>query len=238
MHDEQTHRADLDKDPEQVAAMFDAVAPTYDLTNDLISLGQVRVWRRALNKALGLPSRERVRILDVACGTGTSSRAMRAAGADVVGLDFSEGMLDVARRTGSDIEFVAASATELPFADDSFDAATISFGLRNVDHPETALREMARVVRPGGQVVVCEFSTPNALVRPFHGFYLRYGSPLAARLASRAGGAYDYLSESILDWPDQQQLGEMMLQAGLASVEYRDLTFGTVAIHRGSKPFV
>lgn len=227
-------RADLDKHPEEIAAMFDAVAPNYDVTNDLISLGQVYLWRRALNRAAGV--RPGMRVLDVAAGTGTSADALTSAGAQVVAVDISEGMLQVGRERYPNIEFAFGSATELPFADDQFDAVTISFGLRNIDDVEGALREMVRVARPGGLVLVCEFSKSPALIRPFHDFYLRCGAPLLARIASPAGQAYDYLSESILDWHDQQALGELMVRAGLEDVQYRNLTWGAVAIHRGRKP--
>ena len=227
-------RADLGKQPDQVAAMFDAVAPRYDLTNGLISLGQVGLWRRALNSAAG--AGPGVRILDVAAGTGTSSAALAAAGAEVVALDFSEGMLSVGRERHPGIDFVWGSALDLPFPDNSFDAATISFGLRNVSDVEGALREMTRVVRPGGTVLVCEFSKSPWPVRPFHEAYLRYGAPLLARLASPAGVAYDYLTESIFDWYDQHALGRLMEGAGLMDVKFRNLTFGAVAIHRGRKP--
>ncbi len=227
-------RADLDKDPKQVAAMFDAVAPEYDRTNDLISLGQVYLWRRALNRAAAVGPGDRV--LDVAAGTGTSSASLMNTGAEVVSLDLSQGLIDVGRRRHPEVEFVLGSATELPFESESFDAVTISFGLRNIDDVEAALREMVRVTRPGGLVLVCEFSKATKSVRVFHDGYLKYVAPTLARIASPAGDAYDYLSESIFDWYDQQSLGELMKDAGLQDVEYRNLTFGTVAIHRGRKP--
>lgn len=227
-------RADLDKDPEQVAAMFDAVAPNYDLTNDLISLGQVKIWRRAVNQAIKVGPGDRV--LDVAAGTGTSSASLKSTGADVVAVDISHGMIEVGEERYPDIDFLLGSVTDLPFEDDSFDAVTICFGLRNVDDVETALREMVRVTKPGGIVLVCEFSKPRPLVRPFETVYLEFLAPALARLASPAGEAYDYLSESIIDWYDQQTLGSMMQQAGLEDVAYRNLTFGAVAMHRGYKP--
>lgn len=227
-------RADLGKDPQQVAAMFDAVAPEYDKTNDILSLGQVYLWRRMLNRAAGVGPGSRV--LDVAAGTGTSSVALMETGAEVVALDLSEGMIQVGKQRHPEVEFVQGSATDLPFEDDSFDAVTITFGLRNIDDVEEALREMVRVVRPGGVVLVCEFSVANEAVRVFHDAYLKFIAPTLARLTSPAGVAYDYLSESILDWHDQQSLGQLMRDAGLRDVQYRNLTFGTVAIHRGYKP--
>lgn len=229
-------RADLDKKPEEIAAMFDAVAPRYDLTNDVISLGQVHLWRRALNKAIG--KRAGQRILDVAAGTGTSAEFLRRTGAEVVALDLSEGMIEVGMRNFPDVEFIQGSALNLAFPDNSFDAATISFGLRNIDDVTGALAEMVRVVKPGGAVYVCEFSKSPELVRPFHNFYLQYGAPTLARIISPAANAYDYLSESIFDWYDQKKLGQIMGEAGLEQVAYRNLTFGAVAIHRGFKPAV
>ncbi len=227
-------RAGLDKDPEEISAMFDQVASRYDLTNDLISLGQVRLWRRALNQAARI--RPGMSVLDVAAGTGTSSVALMSAGASVTAVDLSEGMVAEGKRQNPEVDFVLGSATNLPFPSDTFDVATISFGLRNISDPQEALEEMARVVKPGGKVVVLEFSKSPRLVRPFHSAYLRFVAPLLARVASRAGAAYDYLSESILDWHDQAQLSALMRDAGLSNVEYRNLTFGAVAIHRGTKP--
>ncbi|MFZ1382480.1 MAG: class I SAM-dependent methyltransferase [Scrofimicrobium sp.] len=227
-------RADLDKDPEQVAAMFDAVAPNYDFTNDLISLGQVFIWRRAVNQAIKVGPGDQV--LDVAAGTGTSSMALRKTGAQVVAVDLSPGMIEVGRTRNPEIDFVLGSVTDLPFEDDSFDAVTISFGLRNVDQVNEALSEMVRVTRPGGVVLVCEFSKPKPIVAPFESLYLEFVAPNLARFASPAGEAYDYLSESIFDWHDQQTLGQMMQRAGLEDVGYRNLTFGAVAMHRGYKP--
>lgn len=230
----ETIRADLRKDPSEVAQMFDEVANHYDLANDVLSLGQVYLWRKALNQAAGVAPG--MKILDVAAGTGTSSAALQAAGADVTAVDLSEGMLAKAKAQHADIDFVLGSATDLPFASDTFDAATISFGLRNVDDVETALKEMWRVLRPGGQILVLEFSRSPRVLRPFHEAYLNYVAPTLARLVSPAGSAYDYLSESILDWYDQEQLAQLLADAGFVNVAHRNLTFGAVAIHRASKP--
>ncbi len=226
-------RADRDKDPAQVAAMFDVVAPRYDITNDLLSFGQVRLWRKAVYSALD--PRPGQHILDVAAGTGTSADALQASGAQVVACDISRGMIKVGQERFPDVEFVWGSVTDLPFEDDTFDSVTISFGLRNVEDVPRALREMWRVTKKGGRVVICEFSTPHAVVRPAHNLYLRHISPHIARWASPAGAAYDYLSESILEWHDQESLGRLMQQAGWVDVSYRNLTFGTVALHRGFK---
>lgn len=228
-------RADEAKDPAEVAAMFDAVADRYDLTNEIISLGQVGTWRRAVRRAIHpLPGQN---ILDVAGGTGASSLPLKEAGAQVVVCDISEGMLEAGRERHPELTFVWGSATDLPFEDDSFDAVTISFGLRNVVDPLTALEEMYRVTRPGGRLVLCEFSTAVGMARLPHDLYLQWIAPRVARLASPAAGAYDYLSESILQWPDQERVGEMILNAGWREVSYRNLTFGTVAVHRAFKPF-
>ena len=217
-------RAGLDKDPEEIAAMFDQVASRYDLTNDLISLGQVYLWRRVLNQAAGI--RKGTSVLDVAAGTGTSSAALMAAGAAVTAVDLSRGMVAAGKERHPEVDFVLGSATELPFPSDAFDVATISFGLRNISDPGRALEEM----------VVLEFSKSPRLIRPFHDAYLRFVAPFLARLASPAGAAYDYLSESIFDWHDQAELSRLMAETGLTKVQYRNLTFGAVAIHRGVKP--
>ncbi len=217
-----------------MAAMFDVVAPRYDLTNDLLSFGQVYRWRKAVYRALDPQPGQK--ILDVAAGTGTSAAKLAESGAQVVACDISNGMIEVGRQQFPHIEFVWGSATDLPFADDVFDAVTISFGLRNVQDVPQALAEMYRVTKPGGKIVISEFSSPIALVRPFHNFYLRHVSPRIARWTSPAGAAYDYLSESILEWYNQKELGRLLQQAGWRNVGYRNLTFGTVALHRGIKP--
>lgn len=226
-------RADLSKDPAQVAHMFDAVASRYDLTNEVISLGMVYPWRRATIKALGAGPDQIV--LDVAAGTGTSSAEIMKSGAHVVALDISVGMLNAGRERHPEVDFIWGSATDLPFGDDTFDAVTVSYGLRNIDDVPKALREFYRVTKPGGRVVICEFSTPTSLVQPAYQLYLGRIAPLLGRLVSPAGAAYDYLTESIFDWHNQQELGKLMQQAGWVDVEYRNLTFGTVAIHRGFK---
>ncbi|WP_099331887.1 class I SAM-dependent methyltransferase [Actinomyces minihominis] len=227
-------RADENKFPNEVAAMFDVVAPSYDLANDLLSLGQVYLWRRATRNAID--PQPGALILDVAGGTGTSAAILSRSGADVVVCDISRGMIEVGEQKHPEVDFVLGSATDLPFDDDTFDAVTISFGIRNVEDVPKALEEMYRVTKPGGRIVICEFSTPIPLVRPPHNFYLRQVAPRVARLASAAGGAYDYLSESILEWYDQDALGAMMDAAGWQDISYRNLTYGTVALHRGFKP--
>lgn len=228
-------RAGLDKQPSEVASMFDAIASRYDLTNDLISLGQDRRWRRATLRAIDPWPGDR--ILDLAAGTGTSSEPFVTAGARVVPCDFSVGMLGVGKARRPDLPFVAGDATRLPFADASFDAVTISFGLRNVVDTDLALREMLRVTRPGGRVVICEFSTPTWA--PFRTLYheaaLRVLPPVADAVTGE-GDSYEYLAESIRRWPDQAALGRLLLAAGWREVAYRNLSGGIVALHRATRP--
>lgn len=221
-----------------VSTMFDEVSPRYDLINDVLSAGNSRLWRIAMTRAL--QPRKGMRILDLAAGTGTSSAAIAGHGAHVVAADFSEGMLAVGRgrQAGNDlIEFVWADATDLPFDDDSFDAATISFGLRNVDAPKQAIAEMKRVVKPGGRIVICEFSRPVEPVRAPYSLYSRHVLPrIAGVLNKSAEQAYRYLNESIEQWPAQDELAAWLREAGLERVAYRNLTLGIVALHRGFVP--
>jgi demethylmenaquinone methyltransferase / 2-methoxy-6-polyprenyl-1,4-benzoquinol methylase len=232
------HRADLGKDPARVSGMFDEVAPAYDRTNAVLSAGNDALWRIATRRAVAPRPGERV--LDLAAGTGTSSVALARTGAEVGAADFSPGMIAEGRRRHGavpNVTFVEADATALPFADASFDAATISFGLRNVNEPKRALREMLRVVRPGGRLVVCEFSHPTSpLVASGYRFYSDRVLPLLARAVSSNAVAYDYLNESIRAWPDQRALAAWIREAGWTHVAHRDLTFGIVALHRARRP--
>jgi demethylmenaquinone methyltransferase / 2-methoxy-6-polyprenyl-1,4-benzoquinol methylase len=228
-------RAQLDKEPHEVAAMFDDVAGRYDLTNDVLSLGQTRLWRRAVVKAVD--PRPGMRVLDLAAGTGTSTEPFVRAGAAAVACDFSLGMLRVGRQREPTLPFVAGDATSLPFADGAFDAVTISFGLRNVHDPQAALRELRRVTRPGGRLVVCEFSRPTwAPWRTVYVEYLMRALPAVARRVSSNPDAYVYLAESIRAWPDQAELAARVGAAGWGGVAWRDLSGGIVALHRGTKP--
>ncbi len=228
-------RAHLDKKPAEVQAMFDDVARRYDLTNDVLSLGQDRRWRREVLAAVDPARGERV--LDLAAGTGTSSQPFRDRGATVVPCDFSVGMLRVGKRNLPHLPFTAGDGTRLPFGDATFDAVTISFGLRNIVDPDAGLREMLRVTRPGGRLVVCEFSSPTWT--PFRTVYLEYlmkALPSLARAVSSSPDAYVYLAESIRAWPDQELLAARIEAAGWGHPEWRNLTGGIVALHRAERP--
>ena len=215
--------------------MFDGIAQRYDLVNDLVSLGQDRRWRRLTVEAVAATAGEKV--LDLAAGTGTSSEPFAHDGAVVVPSDFSLGMLRVGKSRRPDLPFVAGDATRLPFADGAFDAVTISFGLRNVVDTDAALGEMLRVVRPGGRVVICEFSHPTWA--PFRTVYMEYlmrALPAVAGTVTRDKGSYDYLAESIRAWPTQPELARRLLDAGWEQAQYRNLSGGIVALHRAVRP--
>jgi demethylmenaquinone methyltransferase / 2-methoxy-6-polyprenyl-1,4-benzoquinol methylase len=226
-------RATLQKDPRDVVSMFDAVARRYDITNTVLSAGKDRGWRRATRSALQIGPENRV--LDLAAGTAVSTEELARAGAWCVAADFSVGMLAAGRERN--VPKVAGDATRLPFADQSFDAVTISFGLRNVVDHEAALREMARVTRPGGRLVVCEFSTPtNPLLRTVYKEYLMQALPRVARAVASNPEAYVYLAESIRAWPAQAELARRIKRAGWAGVRWRNLTGGIVALHAATRP--
>jgi demethylmenaquinone methyltransferase/2-methoxy-6-polyprenyl-1,4-benzoquinol methylase len=228
-------RADLDKQPGEVAAMFDAVAGRYDLMNDILSAGQVRLWRRAVTRILNAQPSET--ILDLAAGTGTSTQAFARTGARAVATDFSLGMLRAGKKQYPDGTFAAGDALRLPFKDESFDVATISFGLRNVADTKAALAEMYRVTKPGGRLVIAEFS--SLTVKPADVVYRRYLLdilPKIAKKAARNPEAYIYLAESIQAWPSQSELARIIESAGWQSGRWRDLSLGIVAVHVGRRP--
>ncbi|HEY2266981.1 MAG TPA: class I SAM-dependent methyltransferase, partial [Streptosporangiaceae bacterium] len=222
------------------------LAERYDLMNDVLSAGQVRLWRKHVQKIVAAKPGDRV--LDLAAGTGTSSRSFAESGADTVACDFSVGMLRAGQAkllardpkqalTRGTVSFAAGDALRLPFKDDAFDVVTISFGLRNVQRTRDALEEMRRVTRSGGRLVVCEFS--RITVPPLDMLYRRYLSgvlPKVAQVAARNPVAYDYLAESITDWPAQRELAEVIQSAGWSAVRWRNLSLGIVAVHVGRNP--
>jgi demethylmenaquinone methyltransferase/2-methoxy-6-polyprenyl-1,4-benzoquinol methylase len=225
----------MDKNPEEVAAMFDGVAKRYDLVNDLLSLGQTKFWRRATTKIIA--PRPGMKILDLAAGTGSSSEPLAAAGADVIPADFSEGMLAAGRKARPHLPFTKADALNLPFKDGEFDLVTISFGLRNTQNTEKALAEMLRVTKPEGEIVICEFSSPT--FRPFRTIYTNYlmrALPAIASKTSSNPDAYIYLAESIRAWPNQVALAAKIKAAGWVDVTWSNLTGGVVAVHKARKP--
>jgi demethylmenaquinone methyltransferase/2-methoxy-6-polyprenyl-1,4-benzoquinol methylase len=212
-------RANLDKQPHEMAAMFDGVAGRYDLTNTVLSFGRDRGWRRATRLALDLKPGERA--LDLGAGTA----------------DLSLGMLRAGHHSRPEVPLLAGDALALPFADASFDAVTISFALRNIADADGALREMARVTRPGGRLVVCEFSHPT--VAPFRTVYMSYlmrALPEVARRVASNPDAYVYLAESIRAWPDQAGMAARIGANGWGKVAWRNLTGGVVALHRAIRP--
>ena len=235
MTKENGKRADLNKNPDEVAAMFDGVARRYDIANDILSLGRTRAWRKKVKNLISPTTG--MQILDLAAGTGSSSEPLAKAGASVTALDFSEGMLAAGRKRRPYINFVLGDALALPFEKNSFDVTTISFGLRNTSDTSKALRESFRVLKSGGRMVVVEFSQPtNKIFRTIYLRYLMRALPTVARKVSSNPDAYVYLAESILAWPNQNGLAELMKVAGFGSVQWKNLTFGIVAIHTGVKP--
>ena len=227
-------RANMDKEPHEIAAMFDGVAEKYDRTNTVLSFGQDRSWRRSTRAALKLQQGETV--LDLGAGTGVSTQELAKSGADVIGADISLGMLAVGRRVRPEVKLVAADALALPFPDKTFDAVTASFVLRNVANTPAALRELARVTKPGGRMVICEFSHPtNAMFRKVYLQYLMRSLPKVAKRVSSNPEAYVYLAESIPAWPSQKELAAIIGENEWAKVGWRNLSGGIVALHRATR---
>jgi demethylmenaquinone methyltransferase/2-methoxy-6-polyprenyl-1,4-benzoquinol methylase len=221
--------------------MFSGIARRYDLLNHLLSGNIDKRWRRKTARALESSLVEGARVLDVACGTGDLSLVLAEAGrARVVGLDFCRPMLEIARRKAAEgsraIPFVEGDALRLPFADETFDAATIAFGLRNLAGVAEGLRELRRILKPGGRLAVLEFSSPvvpgfRALFR----FYFTRVLPRIGGLVSGSRGAYEYLPDSVTRFPDQKRLAELMRAEGFEGVEYSNLTGGIAALHTGTR---
>jgi len=227
-------RANLNKDPDDVSKMFDDVAHRYDFLNDLLSLGRTKAWRKVVTAIIA--PKPGLRILDIAAGTGSSSAPLVAKGADLIALDFSEGMLAAGRKRHKKIKFQQGDALKLPFAENYFDVTTISFGLRNTSDTTAALKEALRVTKQSGRIVICEFSHPtNKILRLIYLKYLMRALPVMAKRISKNPAAYIYLAESIQAWPNQSALAQVMRQAGWESVSWQDLTFGIVAVHIGYK---
>jgi demethylmenaquinone methyltransferase/2-methoxy-6-polyprenyl-1,4-benzoquinol methylase len=212
-----------------VREMFDRIAPVYDVMNRAMTAGLDRRWRAETARAVVSPGD---RVLDSCCGTGDLAVACLRAGGRVTGLDFSERMLERAREKSGQIEWVEGDALALPFADGSFDAATVGFGVRNLDDLDKGLRELRRVLRPGGRLGILEITTPRGLLRPFYKLWFDVLVPLAGKLLP-GGSAYTYLPASVRRFPEAKELAAMMESAGFEQVRYRLFAGGIVALHTG-----
>jgi len=210
-----------------VRSMFDRIAPVYDLMNRVMTLGLDQRWRRLAVRTVVEPGD---RVLDACCGTGDLALAARAAGADVVGLDFSERMLERARRKGNDVEWVQGDLLALPFENASFDAATVGFGVRNVTDLERGLAELRRVLRPGGRLAILEITRPRGVLKPFYRLWFDVLIPLAGKVLP-GGKAYTYLPASVRRFPGPDELARLLEGQGFADVSYRLLGGGIVALH-------
>jgi demethylmenaquinone methyltransferase/2-methoxy-6-polyprenyl-1,4-benzoquinol methylase len=215
--------------PEAVRSMFDRIAPVYDAMNRLMSAGLDQRWRRITAKAVVMPGD---RVLDACCGTGDLALSAHAVGGRVTGLDFSERMLDRAVRKSDAIEWRRGDALDLPFADASFDAVTVGFGVRNLDDLGRGLGEFRRVLRTGGRLAVLEITQPRGLLAPFYRLWFDGLVPLAGRLLP-GGSAYTYLPASVRRFPGPAEFAELMRRAGFEPVAYRLFAGGIVALHVG-----
>jgi demethylmenaquinone methyltransferase / 2-methoxy-6-polyprenyl-1,4-benzoquinol methylase len=216
--------------PDAVRTMFDRIAPVYDAMNHAMTAGLDRRWRAETARAVVSPGD---RVLDSCCGTGDLAIACLRAGGRVTGLDFSERMLDRARRKSDEVEWVEGDALALPFAENSFDAATVGFGVRNLEDLGKGLGELRRVLRPGGGLAVLEITTPRGLLRPFYKLWFEGLVPLAGKLLP-GGSAYTYLPASVRRFPEAKELAELMDSAGFEQVRYRFFAGGIVALHTGA----
>jgi demethylmenaquinone methyltransferase/2-methoxy-6-polyprenyl-1,4-benzoquinol methylase len=214
--------------------MFDGVAKRYDLLNDLLSLGRTKAWRKKTTAIIA--PRAGMKILDIAAGTGSSSRPLADAGATVIPMDFSVGMLDAGRQRHPDLPFTQGDALNLPFKGNEFDVTTVSFGLRNTADTKKALQEALRVTKVGGRIVIAEFSQPtNRVFRTIYMRYLMRALPPVARAVSSNPDAYVYLAESIIAWPNQKDLAAILQAAGWSDPTWKNLTGGIVAVHSAVK---
>jgi demethylmenaquinone methyltransferase/2-methoxy-6-polyprenyl-1,4-benzoquinol methylase len=216
---------------EGVRAMFDRIAPVYDVMNRTMTAGLDRRWRRITAEAVVRPGDE---VLDACCGTGDLAVACaRAGAAKVTGLDFSERMLERARRKAPEIQWISGDVLTLPFEDASFNAATVGFGVRNVDELERALRELRRVLRPEGRLGILEITRPRGVLAPFYGFWFDRVIPLLGKLVP-GGSAYTYLPASVRRFPGPEELANLIATAGFRDVRYRTFAGGIVALHTGT----
>jgi demethylmenaquinone methyltransferase / 2-methoxy-6-polyprenyl-1,4-benzoquinol methylase len=217
--------------PEEVRVMFDRITPVYDLMNRAMTLGLDRRWRRLTAQAVVRPGD---RVLDACCGTGDLAVAAERVGGRVTGLDFSERMLERARRKSGSVEWVRGDLLALPFADGSFDAATVGFGIRSVADLDAGLRELARVLVPGGRLGCLEITQPRGLLRPFFRLWFDRFVPLAGKVLP-GGAAYAYLPASVRRFPGPEELAAAIRRAGFRDVRWRPLAGGIVALHTGTK---
>ncbi len=214
---------------EGVRSMFDRIAPVYDAMNRLMTAGLDQRWRRDAAEAVVKPGD---RVLDSCCGTGDLAIAAAAAGGQVTAIDFSRPMLERARRKAPELEWVEGDALALPFADDSFDAATVGFGVRNLSELDRGLRELRRVLHPGGRLAILEITRPTGLLAPFYRLWFDFLIPAAGKILP-GGSAYTYLPASVRRFPDPQGLARLMDEAGFGEIRWRKFAGGIVALHTG-----
>jgi demethylmenaquinone methyltransferase/2-methoxy-6-polyprenyl-1,4-benzoquinol methylase len=215
--------------PDAVRTMFDRISPVYDAMNRTMTMGLDQRWRRATVAAVVRPGD---RVLDLCCGTGDLALAAQRAGGRVTGLDFSERMLERARRKSAEIDWVRGDALALPFADGAFDAATVGFGVRNLDDLEGGLAELRRVLRAGGRLAILEITRPRGILAPFYRLWFDGLVPLLGKLLP-GGSAYTYLPASVRRFPAPEELAELLRGAGFHDVRWRTFAGGIVALHIG-----